>query len=358
MQRTARFVCARCEGQAITLAALRSSMDAAALTNLWMKTLDVSSMRRLPCPSCLRPALQLPAGSHDAPLYIDACRPCQMLWLDHNEAEQLQKLYPPRRTSTLPGRSRAEPELSPEAKKAVALARVQAIQDTYDESPQPGTLTENVLGYGFDLPVVRHDRLVQQVPMTTSIVSVLAVIVTLWGTYDATFFQEYALLPAEPLRHGGSTWLTSFFLHADLWHLFGNAYFFWCFGPHVEDVLGSWHYAALLAAASFAGTLAHVAIDGHPHVPLVGASDAISAVMVLYALLFPRAKIRVPWSYGYYRPRWFSISIGWWMGLWLFGQLLGVFWQRAGLIGVSAAAHLGGAAVGALAYAWLRRAER
>ncbi len=54
---------------------------------------------------------------------------------------------------------------------------------------------------------------------------------------------EYGFVPAEMWRHGGATFITSFFLHGGAWHLIGNVYFLLIFGDNVEDDMRCWWYA-------------------------------------------------------------------------------------------------------------------
>lgn len=100
--------------------------------------------------------------------------------------------------------------------------------------------------------------------------------------------------------------VTSQFMHADILHILGNLWVLWIVGDNVEDKLGrvrylllyllggcvaAWSYAALANAASPPpGAFEEF---GRNHPPLVGASGAIYAVMGMYLVLFPDARIRV-----------------------------------------------------------------
>lgn len=73
-------------------------------------------------------------------------------------------------------------------------------------------------------------------PIMTAVLIVLNCIISLFALLN----PEY--LEAMILRADGTldpvTWLTSFFIHADLMHLFGNIIFLWCFGVIVEGRIG------------------------------------------------------------------------------------------------------------------------
>ncbi|MBU0719439.1 MAG: rhomboid family intramembrane serine protease [Planctomycetes bacterium] len=82
------------------------------------------------------------------------------------------------------------------------------------------------------------------------------------------------------------------FLHADVWHLFGNMLFLWVFGNSVNGKMGDWAYLVFyLAGGVFAGWGWAVLNPGPTY--LVGASGAIAAVTTAYLVLFPRSRVTV-----------------------------------------------------------------
>jgi len=87
------------------------------------------------------------------------------------------------------------------------------------------------------------------------------------------------------------TFLTSFFLHADILHLVGNMYLLLAFGGGVEDYLSRKRFGLLLIAATLAGGLGHTILDPHSNIPLIGASGGISGIITFYALQFPRSRL-------------------------------------------------------------------
>lgn len=98
---------------------------------------------------------------------------------------------------------------------------------------------------------------------------------------------------------GAFTTFSSMFMHADLWHLFGNMVYLWAFGRRVEDACGHWRY---LLFYLFAGMVANVGSavlsPGIEDRPGIGASGAIAGVMGAYLLLFPSAYIVTLWGLG------------------------------------------------------------
>lgn len=85
----------------------------------------------------------------------------------------------------------------------------------------------------------------------------------------------------------------SLFLHGGLFHLLGNMLFLWIYGDNVEHRLGRLGYLVAYLATGVMATLTFGAFASQSMTPLVGASGAISGVLGIYFLLFPRNKIKV-----------------------------------------------------------------
>ncbi|MGF1510080.1 MAG: rhomboid family intramembrane serine protease [Myxococcota bacterium] len=97
-------------------------------------------------------------------------------------------------------------------------------------------------------------------------------------------------------KPGAFAWddlFTSMFLHGDFAHLGGNMLFLWIYGDNVEHYLGRAAYLFVYLLTGVAATLAFGLFAGGSLVPLVGASGAISGVLGLYFVLFPRNRIKV-----------------------------------------------------------------
>jgi len=139
--------------------------------------------------------------------------------------------------------------------------------------------------------------------------------------YAAAFIPE--TFWAEPFAHAFSL-VTHAFLHADPFHLIGNAFFLVVFGDNVEARLGSRRFLAFYLTAAGAAALTHGAIDPQGWRPMIGASGAISAVLGAYILWFPRRKVQafiaplfLPWIFARILgriPRFYL----WWLPAWLY----------------------------------------
>lgn len=134
-----------------------------------------------------------------------------------------------------------------------------------------------------------------------------------------------------------------------------GVYFLFVFGDNVEDALGKGRYLAVLLLAALVGDLGHIAFDPRAEIPLIGASGGISALVLFYALKYPRARLGILfWIFFYVR--WLRIPAYAYVGFWVVLQLLGAYQQVAGVTNISALAHLGGAAVGVAAWLLTREA--
>jgi len=74
--------------------------------------------------------------------------------------------------------------------------------------------------------------------------------------------------------------LFSMFLHGSWGHILGNMWFLWLFGNNVEDSMGRARFVAFYLLCGLAAALAQVLANPGSVVPMVGASGAISGVMV------------------------------------------------------------------------------
>lgn len=158
----------------------------------------------------------------------------------------------------------------------------------------------------------------------------------------------YGMVPARLVADPGGeafTVFTSMFMHGGWGHLAGNMLFLWIFGDNVEDAIGHVRYAAFYLFGGLLAAAAQLLIDPGSHVPMVGASGAIAAVLGAYVVLYPRAPVTV--FFGFFLldfPAW--LVVGEWF---LWNLMSGVGSLGAGQIGgVAFFAHIGGFIAGLL----------
>jgi len=266
------------------------------------------------CPRCNQLLEFHPIGQSD--LYFRKCMNCKGVWVDRRN-------------------------LSP-------LTRWFASASAYEQSPlygggnksvfdlQEGSLTAGLLDLFSDDNPVRH------FPWATLILVLLNTAIFVWSF----FFKEQAavlyLVPSEA-AFALHTFLTSMFMHGDIFHLIGNMYCLWVFGDNIEDRLGKWKYLLLYLGTGICADLLYVATTTQPDIPTLGASGAVSGVMGAYLVLYPGAKIRINdtfflRAFEYTMPAWLYI------GVLFFGFQILYAWLN--IPGVAWFAHIGGFAAG------------
>lgn len=115
-----------------------------------------------------------------------------------------------------------------------------------------------------------------------------------WG--PVTSWLE--LVP-QKVMHGEVWRLLSYaFLHdpSHFYHILFNMLFLWWFGSDVEHMHGSREFLIFYMLSALLGGAAQTAYGyaiGHPLVPCVGASGAVTATMVVFACHFPNKMILV-----------------------------------------------------------------
>ena len=152
------------------------------------------------------------------------------------------------------------------------------------------------------------------------------------------------------------TVVSAAFSQKDAWHLVGNMFSLFFFGREVGRLFGGVKLGGLYLLSGVAGNLAHCAWEGRrmehqqrrmdwwtpPDRPALGASGAVNGVILFDALLFPTRIVYV----NLILPVPAILLAG--------GFLLRDFVGVDRIDGVGHAAHMGGAAAGFAAFAWLK----
>jgi membrane associated rhomboid family serine protease len=143
------------------------------------------------------------------------------------------------------------------------------------------------------------------------------------------------------------TLVTYMFLHANIGHIFGNMIFLWVFGDDVEEALGRGRFLLFYLLCGVIGAVVFVASDPQFQGPLIGASGAISGVVIAYVMLRPCAKVTVLFAVIPLR-----ISAYWVIGIFALTQLINL--ESAGKSDVAYWCHLGGMIAGAVLFPLMR----
>jgi membrane associated rhomboid family serine protease/Zn-finger nucleic acid-binding protein len=337
------WACDKCGGRAVGLELLRRTFTPESINPLWLHAIGGEGQSSCRCPSCQNPMLEVKL-SDQALVKVDVCRLCHFVWFDAHEVDSLVPRPPKVAAAPLPQKLR----------EAVAMARVQQLaaraEGTDFDSAPPDEWWKQIAGF-CGMPVEFDTAPQERKPWTTWVLCSTIILISLHALpHLREVVSQFGLIPAQATRMHGLTFFTSFLLHAGIIHLIGNMYFLFVFGAHVEDLIGSARYLALIALAAFVGDLAHIAADPQSSIPCVGASGGIAGVITFYALRFPQLRLGFLFRWALFYFRWIRLPAWFALVLWILLQIIGALEQVAGISSVSSLAHLGGAAVGVVAW--------
>jgi membrane associated rhomboid family serine protease len=175
--------------------------------------------------------------------------------------------------------------------------------------------------------------------LTPAVQWLLALNVGLYFLQTMLFGNEevFSRLALDPERFPSAWWtvVTYMFVHAWLTHLAFNMFTLWMFGPRLEQVWGTRSFSYFYLWCGLGGAIAHLIFA--PGVGVIGASGAISGVLVAYALRWPDEEI---YLFGLIpmKSRWLiAVMIG-----------MNIIFALSPGSGIDWSAHLGG-----MAFGWL-----
>jgi len=335
--------CDVCGGRAVTIELLRKRFTPESINPLWLHAMRGEGRVGLPCPSCRQPMIDVPLSDR-AEIDVDVCQHCHFIWFDAHEVDTLVPRQP----------EPVAPELPQKAREMLAIAEVERLSKQAEgpdlDSAAPEESWKQIAAF-LGMPVEFDAPEEQRRPWSTWLLSAVLICASLLAFSNLhEVVQRFGLIPAEATRLNGLTFVTSFFLHAGIIHLVGNMYFLLAFGHAVENFLRPLRYLALIALAALIVDLAHIALDPRSQTPCIGASGGIAGVITFYALNFPRMRLAFLMRWGFVWFHWIRLPAWFVFVLWFLFQIIGTLEQRAGMSSVSSAAHLGGAAMGLVAW--------
>lgn len=200
----------------------------------------------------------------------------------------------------------------------------------------------------------------QYVTLSLILANVLAYVLEAASGSEPALIASFAVIPGEffqALRAGAATGagsgdaiaipeiatlLSYMFLHGDFIHLGGNMLFLWVFGDNVEDAMGHMRFFVFYLVCGVIAGLTHALMLPGSLDALIGASGAVSGVVVAYLMLHPRVRV---WVLAF-KILPLNITAAWALGLWIVFQLAMVMIPQVGP--TAWWAHIGGLIAGAL----------
>jgi membrane associated rhomboid family serine protease len=140
-------------------------------------------------------------------------------------------------------------------------------------------------------PVKAHEYPLYTKPWLTGGLITLISLATIFAWLPENTAAMFGSLAFYPTAEG-LQWYTGLFtcalLHGNWAHLFGNMYFFWLFGRHIECQFGKRRMLGLFLISVALGSYFHGLLSDNP---AIGASGGIFGLLTFYALLFPKSRI-------------------------------------------------------------------
>jgi len=204
----------------------------------------------------------------------------------------------------------------------------------------------------------RPERQASAITVTIIVVNVLVFLLELQGGNH--FVYAWSAVPYRIVHgHRDITLLTSMFMHAGFLHIIGNMIYLWAFGPAIEQAMGSFRFLLFYLAGGLVAMFAQVAADPFSHIPVLGASGAIAAVMGAFIVIYPTDRIRTAlWFLFFIRIAYIPavLLIGVWILIQFFSASAGMVAGSLQTGGVAYLAHIGGFIFGAVTgRIWRRR---
>ncbi len=198
----------------------------------------------------------------------------------------------------------------------------------------------------------------QYVTLLLILANVLAYVLEAASGSEPALIASFAVIPGEFFQALGAgaatgagdaiaipeiaTLLSYMFLHGDFIHLGGNMLFLWVFGDNVEDAMGHMRFFIFYLVCGVIAGLTHALMLPGSLDALIGASGAVSGVVVAYLMLHPRVRV---WVLAF-KILPLNITAAWALGLWIVFQLAMVMIPQVGP--TAWWAHIGGLIAGAL----------
>lgn len=186
--------------------------------------------------------------------------------------------------------------------------------------------------------------------MTSTIAAINVAVFLAWhlAAVPADLMAGHFVVSWELLA-AGRVWtaITTVFSHFALFHLLVNTIVLLSFAPPLETLMGARRFLGFYLAAGVLGSLGHAAVTNflldRPEQAALGASSAISGVLLLFALLFPRARV----LFFFIVPLPAIVAALAFIGIDIWGLVAQV---EGGGLPIGHGAHLGGALAGILYY--------
>jgi len=174
------------------------------------------------------------------------------------------------------------------------------------------------------------------------------------GPAEEAFLFTYGAIPFNlmntiesrvPVPMVATSVFTSMFLHGGIFHLGGNMLYLWIFGDNIEDLMGKGRFIFFYLLCGIVAVYSHAWFQPVSHLPMIGASGAVSGLLGAYLLLFPKARVLTLVPLGFFTQFMYIPAIVV-LGFWFLGQIMNSLLTPPDAGGVAWFAHIGGFVAG------------
>ncbi|MEW6026698.1 MAG: rhomboid family intramembrane serine protease [Planctomycetota bacterium] len=281
------------------------------------------------CPKCAAEMRRL-NYAYNSNVFIDRCDKCLGFWTDKDELTEIVRYNKGHPLLDGLGKALAEQE----TEMRYTRENLESIR---------GLMGHGRIGWAFFGPRIlplgdENPTLITPfITYAIIVLNILFFILSFGYLNSREFFSAYGLVPAHLTI---TAFITSMFLHGDIFHLAGNLFFFWIFGDNLEESLGAIKFVVFYLCCGIVAGFIHFLSDMNSAVPAIGASGAISGIMGGYLILYPRVRLKM-----LLMGRILYIPAAWYLIFWI---ILQVLYVSVGFGGVAWFAHIGGFVSGAL----------
>jgi hypothetical protein len=203
--------CPLCNGRAVSIVVVRKLVPLPIVKELWGRVYSSTEVSDALCPVCNRNMTGVVLQVEGRREEFDVCQSCRLVWFDPQEFQQLPKIAP-----ELP----LEPKIPMEARKALALAQIESIKNTYEFQEMYGGTPDYWWEYALGvlgIPVEYNNAKINNTPIVTWVLTAIIVVVAIMTSSNLkAVIHDWALIPGDFSRHYGLTFISSFLLHAGL----------------------------------------------------------------------------------------------------------------------------------------------
>lgn len=296
----------------------------------------------LVCPDCRQPMLQITPQLGFSISTLGYCPICNWMWVPEGQIIRVHMPVKP------------EDEMSEKAREAMLKAQLELIGEEKANRPTDDyTYLQHFLGF-FGLPVDDDDLSLYKFKGVLFFIMIcLFVYFLIRKDLPAPLFTM-GFLPEDWKAVFGLTALSSMILHVGVIHLLETLYFMLVFGGIVERWIGLERMFLIMVLGQVAGLTAHVLFSGDLSATIVGANQAITALLAFVTVAQPKRNINLMLFLNF-SVHWLKIPIWAYFLLWIVVQfLVSGLPDGDDVLILSAWAQLGAAFVGITGGFWMK----